>query len=132
MKTIILTILILTASPTMLVTLAQEPTIPHVATTAYHLDLVNGQVVYILDTFHYPVYSSTQREKDSIRILDFRDLLAMDHLWLSHNVWRNASANSIAYDACIYRRNRIARNEVNLHQADSAFTVQYGNRYTTR
>jgi hypothetical protein len=120
MKTIILTILILTP----IVASAQEPTIPHVWAKAYHLDLINGQVVHVLDTFHYPVYSSTQREKDSIRILDFRDLLAMDHLWLGHNVWRNDSANGI------YRRQRIARNEVNLHQADSAFTAQYGNRYT--
>ncbi len=120
MKTILLTILILTP----IVASAQEPTVSRTQPIAYHLDLVNGQVVHVLDTFHYPVYSSTQREKDSIRILDFRDLLAMDHLWLSHNVWRNDSANGI------YRRQRIARNEVNLHQADSAFTAQYGNRYT--
>jgi hypothetical protein len=120
MKTILLTILL----GTPIVTYAQEPTIPHVWATAYHLDLVNGQVVYILDTFHYPALYTTQREKDSIRILDFRDLLTMDHLWLSHNVWRNDSDNGI------YRRVRIARNEVNLHQADSAFTVQYGYRYT--
>jgi hypothetical protein len=122
MKTIILTILILRP----VVMQAQEPTIPRVAPIAYHLDLVNGQVVSILDTFNYPVLYTTQREKDSIRILDFRDLLAMDHLWLGHNVWRNDSANGI------YRRQRIARNEVNLHQADSAFTVMYGNRYTAR
>jgi hypothetical protein len=122
MKTIILTILLLTP----IAAKAQEPIISQVSPLYYHLDLVNGQVVHVLDTFHYPALYTTQREKDSIRILDFRDLLAMDHLWLSHNVGRNDSADGI------YRRNRIARNEVNLHQADSAFTVQYGNRYTAR
>jgi hypothetical protein len=120
MKTIILTILLLTP----IAAKAQEPIISHVSPRSYHLDLVNGQVIQVLDTFQYPVLYTTQREKDSIRILDFRDLLTMDHLWLSHNVWRNDSANGM------YRRNRIARNEVNLHQADSVFTVQYGNRYT--
>ena len=126
MKTIILTILL----GTPIVASAQELTVSRTQPIAYHLDFVNGRVVHILDTFQYPVLYTTQREKDSIRILDFRDLLAMDHLWLSHNVWRNDSADGIAYAAYTYRRNRIARNEVNLHQADSAFTVMYGNRYT--
>ncbi|HEY3875877.1 MAG TPA: hypothetical protein VGM92_10395 [Candidatus Kapabacteria bacterium] len=83
-------------------------------------------VIHVLDTFAYPPFFTTQREKDSIRVLDFTELLQEDHLWLAHHTWRTDSADGI------YFRDRIKRNEVNLHQADSIFTAGYGNRYTSR
>ena len=123
MKTIILTFLLFTP----ITAIAQELTIHRVAPREYIPKMVNGQLTWVVDTVSLDhVYFTTQRERDSIRILDFRDLLAMDHVWLSHNIWRDDSADGI------YRRNRIARNEVNLREADSTFTARYGNRYTSR
>ena len=121
MKTIILTLTLLAPLG------ASAQTLHRVAPRTQHAVIIDGKLTYITDTVsHERSYYFTQREQDSIRILDFRDLLTMDHIWLSHYVWRNDSADGV------YRRNRIARNEMNLHEADSAFTVQYGNRYTAR
>jgi len=123
MKTIILSIIL--ATP--VVTLAQEQIIHKVAPRVERTAIINDTLRYITDTVSLErSFYFTKREQDSIRILDFRDLLAMDHTWLSHCVWRNDSSDGI------YRRNRIARNEINLRKADSAFTALYGNRYTTR
>jgi hypothetical protein len=123
MKTIILTILLLAP----LSALAQEMTIHRVAPREYVPKMVNGALTWVVDTVSLdPVYFTTQRERDSIRIPEFTDLLREDHLSLAHNVWRTDSADGL------YRRNRIARNEVNLHEADSTFTARYGNRYTAR
>src|SRR3981081_400087 len=105
--------------------LAQEATLHSVAPREYVQKMVNGHLTWVIDTASLdPVMFTTQREKDSIRVLDFQDLLAMDHTWLARDVWRTGSTDGL------YRRNRIARNEAKLHQADSAFTVRYGNRYT--
>jgi len=121
MKTIILTIILIAPVG------AHAQTLHRVAPRTQHAAIVNGKLRYIADTVSLePAFYLTKREQDSIRILDFRNLLAMDHTWLSHYVWRNDSSDGI------YRRNRIARNEVNLREADSAFTVQYGNRYTSK
>jgi hypothetical protein len=121
MKTIILSIILL-APP------GAHAQGPHtVAPRTQHVANINDTLRYITDTVSLErSFYFTLREQDSICILDFRDLLAMDHTWLSHNVWRNDSADGI------YRRNRIARNEINLQKADSAFTVQYGNRFTSK
>jgi|SRR5665213_1716400 len=123
MKTIILSIILFMP----LAAFAQEVTLHRVAPREYVPKLVNGQLTWIVDTVSLdPVYFTTQRERDSIRIIEFTGLLREDHLWLAHNVWRTDSADGL------YRRNRIARNEVNLREADSTFTVRYGNRYSSR
>ena len=121
MKTIILTIILLAPVG------ADAQTLHNVAPRTQHVTIINGKLTYITDTISLErSFYFTKREQDSIRILDLRDILTMDHTWLSHCVWRNDSSDGI------YRRNRIARNEVNLREADSAFTVQYVNRYTSR
>lgn len=121
MKTIILSIILLAP-------FGAHAQGPHtVAPRTEHVAIIDGKLAYIIGTPSLErSYYFTLREQDSIRILDFRDLLAMDHTWLSHNVWRNDSADGV------YRRNRIVRNEINLQKADSAFTVQYGNRFTSK
>lgn len=121
MKTIILGIILIAPVG------ARAQAIHNATPRTEHAAIINGKLTYITDTVSLErSFYFTTREQDSIRILDFRDLLAMDHTWLSHYVWRNDSSDGI------YRRNRIARNEMNLHEADSAFTAQYGNRYTSR
>ncbi|MFI5202316.1 MAG: hypothetical protein ACHQNE_08005 [Candidatus Kapaibacterium sp.] len=123
-KHIALVIAFLIIAP--LATKAQELIIHRVTPREYVPKMVNGKLTWVVDTVSLdPVYFTTQRERDSIRILDFTELLREDHQWLSWHVWRTDSADGL------YRMNRIARNEVNLREADSTFTARYGNRYTS-
>ncbi|HZK77004.1 MAG TPA: hypothetical protein VFD13_08865, partial [Candidatus Kapabacteria bacterium] len=72
MKTIILSIILFTP----LAAFAQEVTLHRVAPREYVPKLVNGQLTWVVDTVSLdPVYFTTQRERDSIRISEFTDLL---------------------------------------------------------
>jgi len=73
-----------------------------------------------------PQFYTTKRERDSIRILDLRDLLAMDHVWVSRNVCRLDSSDGMS------RQSRITLNTLALRSADSAFREQYPHQLTNR